>query len=112
MTSDLLLLGSVQGAASILATLLLVWHIWNSWDSFTYPGQKMRYITLLWFAMTVAFDAVDRVQHETPFRLSGTLLFIGAILLTITTILSIRESRRAKNAKNARDRRRINPEAL
>lgn len=82
-----------KGLLAMLGVVLLIWHMASSWDDIAKLGQRLRYITLLWFASTITQASVHQIQVHRPIELSSILTFVGCVLLVITMIVSIKESR-------------------
>lgn len=80
-----------------LGTVLLIWRMNTAWPYIVKTGQRMLYITLMWFAMTVAYAAAYDIQIERLIELSAVLGAIGCLLLIATMIFSIKEPKKPLN---------------
>lgn len=80
--------------SAILATIaaaMLVWHMNRRWPEINTLAQRMRYITLLWFVMSVAYAAAYDIQIGRLIELSAIFFSVGCILVIVTMVISNRE---------------------
>lgn len=93
----------VVAVFSLIATVLLVWHMARAWETFVSLGQKLRYLCLLCASTLVVVAAADQFQLESEVRLRhfGTATFL--ILLGATLVVTYREEaqRRVDQKKRA-----------
>lgn len=84
----------VKGIVALTATLLLISHMSRKWASITSLGQRLRYLTLFYFAGLITFKSVDQAANHDAVTWSAIAAFGGAALLVFTSVVSIREDRR------------------
>lgn len=84
---------TITALLATTGTALLIWHMNIAWPQIVKTGQRMRYITLMWFAMTVAYASAYDIQIGRLIELSAVLGAIGCVLLIATMVVSIRETK-------------------
>lgn len=84
----------VTSILAILGTVLLIWHMTIAWPYIVRTGQRMLYITVMWFAMTIAYAAAYDITVGRLIEVSAVLATVGCILLIITMAGSIRKTKR------------------
>jgi hypothetical protein len=85
---------TITGLLALLGSILLIWHMNIAWPYIVKTGQRLRYITLLWASMTVAYGAVVDIKIGRLVETVSILFTLWAILLITTMVISIRETRR------------------
>lgn len=86
----------VAGTLAMIGTALLIWHMNIAWPQIVKTGQRLRYITLMWFSMTAAYAAIHDIKIDRLVEVSAVLSTIGCVLLIVTMVVSIRETLQAR----------------
>lgn len=81
----------LKGALSLVATLLLLFHMNRSWHQFRTAGQKLRYLTLLYFAVLFTSASVGQISDGSPVNIRNVGVLVGVVLLVVAMVVSIRE---------------------
>ena len=85
----------VKGVLGVIAVSGLLWHmlkVWNRLDDRGGVGQRMRYITLFYFAVFITSVSTYQVGSDvTVVNARSHAAFFGAALLAVVAIVSIRE---------------------
>ena len=85
---------TVTALMATMGAALLIWRMNTAWPYITRTGQRMLYITLMWFSMTVAYAAAYDIQIGRLIELSAILFTVGCALLIGTMVQSIRKTKR------------------
>lgn len=84
-----------KGVAALVATILLVWHMSRTWDSISTWGQRLRYYSLLYFAVLLTEASVEQTAQQIVSIYPRNVFGIGgAVLLLAAGAVSLAESRR------------------
>jgi hypothetical protein len=83
-----------KGFLSLVATLLLVFHMNEEWASEMSWARRLRYLSLLFFAALLTASTVEQVHEDALVSYRNLAAILGALLLNWAAIASIRESRR------------------
>lgn len=85
---------ATKGSLALVATLMVVVHMVRTWPTVVRTGQRLRYLSLLYFCALVTFASVEQV-HEAEtvdYRNLGGML--GCVLVIVAMAVSLREDRR------------------
>jgi hypothetical protein len=85
----------VKGIVSILSVVLFIFHMSTSQKVFRL-AQRMRYVSLLGFAVVVAGTSARQVTEHSTVRTENIAMFIATIFLLLTAIVSICDERTHK----------------
>lgn len=83
----------VKGFVALVATVLLVIQMQRTWSTVNSSGQRLRYLSLLYFAVLVTAVSVDQVSVGDLVTWRNLGAFFGVVLLLITACVSLRERR-------------------
>jgi uncharacterized membrane protein len=81
----------VSAVLATIAAAMLIWHMNRRWPEIRTLAQRMRYITLLWFVMSVAYAAAYDIQIGRLIELSNVFFSIGCLLVIATMVVSNKE---------------------
>src|SRR5690349_2022965 len=81
----------VKGLGALVATILLVAHMQIAWGSIEKLGQRLRYLTLFYFAVLMTAASVGQTATDQPINWWNVGGFGGAALLVVTMVVSIKE---------------------
>jgi hypothetical protein len=82
-----------KGLLAMVAVLLYLHHMMNVWTRIPDAPQRMRYLSLFYFACYVTFASVEQAQSEDEVTWQHFGAYLGAILLIATSVVSIRHDR-------------------
>lgn len=85
---------TVKGCVALFATVLLIFHMSEAWNSTRSRGQRLRYLTLLYLAVLITYSSVQQAQQEAAIESRHVGAMIGVVLLVGTMFVSIREHHR------------------
>jgi hypothetical protein len=92
----------VKGFVGVIGTTILVMYMNNRWHSFESKGQRLRFITLLYFAVLITAASAEQVMDGVQVSLRNVGAFGGAVLLVYTVYVSVREDITRKEPANGR----------
>lgn len=81
----------LKGMLSLAATCLLIIHMHRTWDATASPGQRLRYLSLLYFAVLITASSVEQTQQDVAVNYRNVGAIIGVGLLIYTMVVSLRE---------------------
>jgi len=84
----------VKGIGALLATCLLVWHMQRTWHAVQGWGQRLRYLTLFYFAVLITAASVEQTSQHADVNLRNLGAILGVVLLVAAMVVSLHESRR------------------
>jgi len=84
---------AVKGCVALLATVLLIMHMSAAWNLTDGRGQRLRYLTLLYFAVLITYASVEQAKDAATIESRHLGALLGVILLVVTMVVSIREHR-------------------
>lgn len=83
----------LKGFLALVATLALIVHMTLTWHSVESWGRRLRYITLLYFAVLITASSVDQVHGNVLVDWRSLASIVGVVLLVATMGVSIREDK-------------------
>ena len=83
----------LKGCVALAATLLLLFHMQKVWTYVTKLGQRLRYLTLLYFSVLITYASVEQVRMQEIVNSRNVAALFGMFLLVVTMVVSIREDR-------------------
>lgn len=86
-----------KGIIGVIAVILLLWHMSRSWDRFDPEGgigQRLRYLTLFYFAVLATSASVEQIKQNVVVNYRSLGAIGGATLLVVTAVVSLSESSR------------------
>lgn len=86
----------LKGIIALTATCLLVAHMARAWDGIHGWGQRLRYLTLFYFAALLTAASVEQTSQHAPVNLRNIGAIFGAILLVVAMAVSLVETRRRR----------------
>lgn len=85
----------IKGLLALSATCLLLWHMSRTWDRINTWGQRLRYFSLLYFAILLTEASVEQTaQRLVTIYPRNVFGLAGGLLLVVAAVVSLRESRR------------------
>jgi hypothetical protein len=90
--SDTELFFAIKGIISVLSVVLLIFHMSTS-PQVIRRAQRMRYISLLGFAVVVTGKSAKQVSDNSSIQIDNAAVFIVSVFLLLTAIVSIRDER-------------------
>lgn len=84
----------IKGLGALIATLLLIAHMSRTWHNVQTWGQRLRYLTLFYFAVLITAASVEQTSQNAPVNLRNVGALLGVGLLIVAAIVSLRETRR------------------
>lgn len=88
----------IEGLLFLAATVLLIAHMSRAWSETSGWGQRLRYLTLLFFSVLFTVASVEQVHQEARVNYRNIGIIIGGVLLIVTMLVSIAEYRRHQRA--------------
>ena len=82
-----------KGTIALAATLLLIVHMQIVWSYVVKLGQRLRYLTLLYFSVLITYASVEQVRMGELVNSRNVAALFGMFLLVVTMVVSIREDR-------------------
>lgn len=74
---------------------MLIYYMGYVWSDVEFPGRKMRYISLLWFTLTIVMASARQITSPVnEIYLEQWLVMAGLLFLFITMVVSIKEFRK------------------
>lgn len=92
----------IKGVLGVIGVLALVFYMDRSWPHFDIEGgygQRLRFITLFYFAVLVTAVSYDQVRTSASITLNSIGALGGAILLAITSVVSLLEARNGRDSR-------------
>lgn len=86
----------IKGLVALLGTLLLLAHMEHEWRESMTWGRRMRYFTLLAYAIVQTTASVEQVTEQAPINFRNVLGMVAAGVLVAAMVVSIGETRKAK----------------
>ena len=88
---------TLKGLIALVSVLLLLWHMTQAWCCVRSIGQKLRYLTLLAYAILVAGASLEQLHEGAmlSYRHLGSV-FVTSLLVVAATV-SLREARGEHN---------------
>lgn len=84
----------LKGVLALTATVLLILHMTNTWPTTATLGQRLRYMSLLWFSILVTYASVEQIREQASVNARNVLSLVGMVLLIVAAVVSLRENRR------------------
>lgn len=86
----------LKGLLFLVATVLLVAHMSRTWSQTIGRGQRLRYLTLLYFSVLFTAASVEQVQQHAVVNYRNLGGLVGSGLLIVTMCVSLGEYRRSR----------------
>lgn len=86
----------LKGVLAIIATVLLLLHMVRGWERIVSWAQRLRYLSLLYFAMLVAYASAEQVHQTAPVNLRNLGGLVGVALLVVAALVSLHDERRPR----------------
>ena len=84
----------LKGILAVFATALLLLHMVRGWERIVSWAQRLRYLSLLYFAMLVAYASAEQVHEAAPVNLRNIGGLVGVALLIVAALASIYDDAR------------------
>lgn len=81
----------IKGLLALTATLMLIYHMSRTWADIATRSQRLRYLTLLYFAALITYSSVEQAHDHTPVSSRNIFALVGVLLLVYTMFVSIRD---------------------
>jgi hypothetical protein len=87
----------IKGLIALASVLLLLWHMTQAWCCVRTFGQKLRYLTLLAYAILVAGASLEQLNEGIvlSYRHLGSVAVTS--MLVVAAVVSLRETRDGHN---------------
>lgn len=83
----------LKGVGALVATLLLIIHMQRTWSTIGSWGQRLRYLTLFYFAVLITAASVEQTSQHADVNLRNLGAILGVVLLVVAMVVSLHESR-------------------
>lgn len=80
-----------KGVIGLVGTMTLLWYMNKTWGTFSSLGQRLRFITLLYFAALITAASAEQVRDGIEISLRSIGAMGGGLLLLFTLYISIEE---------------------
>lgn len=86
----------LKGLLALVATVALVAHMVLTWDRTSGSGQRLRYFSLLYFAVLITAASVEQSHQDAVVNYRNLGAIGGVLLLLLTLYVSLREYARTR----------------
>ncbi len=83
----------LKGAVALTATVALIVHMQTVWTYVVKLGQRLRYLTLLYFAVLITYASVEQIRMNELVDSRNVASLFGVVLLIVTMAVSVHEDR-------------------
>lgn len=82
-----------KGLLALTATIGIVWHMSRTWHLVETRGRRLRYYSLLYFAVLITYASVEQTAAGASVELRNIGAAIGVALALYATYVSLGEDR-------------------
>lgn len=83
----------VKGCLALLATLGIIWHMSRTWSTVETLGRRLRYYSLLYFAVLITYASVEQITLDALVAPRNIGSVIGVFLVVAAVVVSLREDK-------------------
>lgn len=83
-----------KGILALIATLFLIAHMSRTWARTDGWGQRLRYLTLFYFAVLLTASSVEQTSQHALVNYRNIGGIVGAVLCIVAAAVSLHETRR------------------
>lgn len=81
----------LKGLLALIATVGIVWHMHRTWSDVATRGRRLRYYSLLYFAVLVTYASVEQTASGASVEMRNLGAAIGVVLALYAAYVSLRE---------------------
>lgn len=83
----------VKGLIAVIAVILTVVHMSQTWVNVTTTGQRLRYLALLMVTTLIASGSTAQIDEGVPVSGRNVGALVAAVLVIVAMVVSIRQDR-------------------
>lgn len=84
----------IKGLLALLATVLVVWHMADTWGTVVHWSQRLRYLALLALIGVSTYAAPEQLADGIPVSTRNVLGGLAVVLVIVAMVASIVHDRR------------------